>query len=185
MYDDISKIIFIGHDETKEKLMEMETRKQTELLKKQEEELNKSRAELREQLKQNKIQAEKQIREVEKAKLRNERTLEGAADAIITIDQNGVVKFFNKAAEILWSTERDVVLGRNVKKLFPKAEYKDEFTKSFLDPKVDKIVGERREITLTDSNGEDIPVIIILSRAILEDEVTYTAFIQNISVDFF
>ena len=185
MYDDISKVIFIGYDETKEKLMEMETLKQTELLKKQEEELNKSRAELKEQLKQNKIQAEKQIREVEQAKLRNERTLEGAADAIITIDQNGVVKFFNKAAEDLWKLERDVVLGRNVKKLFPKTEYDNEFTKSFLDPKGDKPVGERREIEITDSEGEDIPVIIILSRAILEDEVSYTAFIQNISVDLF
>ncbi len=185
MYDDISKVIFIGYDETKEKLMEMETLKQTELLKKQEGELNKSRAELKEQLKQNKIQAEKQIREVEQAKLRNERTLEGAADAIITIDQNGVVKFFNKAAEELWKLERDVVLGRNIKKLFSKADYNNEFTKSFLDPKADKLVGERREIEITDSEGEDIPVIIILSRAILENEVTYTAFIQNISVDLF
>ncbi len=185
MYDDISKVIFIGYDETKEKLMEMETLKQTQLLKKQEGELNKSRAELKEQLKQNKIQAERQIREVEQAKLRNERTLEGAADAIITIDQNGVVKFFNKAAEDLWKLERDVVLGRNVKKLFPKAKYDNEFTKSFLDPKSDKLVGERREIEITDSEGEDIPVIIILSGAILEDEVSYTAFIQNISVDLF
>lgn len=185
MYDDISKVIFIGYDETKEKLMEMETLKQTQLLKKQEGELNKSRAELKEQLKQNKIQAERQIREVEQAKLRNERTLEGAADAIITIDQNGVVKFFNKAAEDLWKLERDVVLGRNVKKLFPKAKYDNEFTKSFLDPKGDKLVGERREIEITDSEGEDIPVIIILSGAILEDEVSYTAFIQNISVDLF
>ena len=185
MYDDISKIIFIGNDETKENLMEIETKKQTELLRNQEEELNKSRAELKTQLKQNKIQTEKQIKEIEKAKLRNERTLEGAADAILTIDQYGVVKFFNKAAENLWNIERDIVLGRNVKKIFPKAEYDDEFLMSFLDPKADKIVGERKEVSITNSEGEDIPVIILLSQAILEDEISYTAFIQNISVDFF
>ena len=185
MYDDISKIIFIGNDETKEKLMEIETQKQRDLLKKQEEEINRSRAELREQLKQSKIQTERQIKEVEKAKIRNERTLEGAADAIVTIDQNGVVKFFNKAAEDLWKIERDVVLGRNINKLFPKSKYEDEFTQTFLDPKADKIVGERREIEITDKEGEDIPVIAILSRAILEDEVSYTAFMQNISVDLF
>lgn len=185
MYNDISKIIFIGYDKTKEKRMEIETIKQTDLLKKQEEELHKSRAQLREQLKQNKIQAEKQIKEIEKAKLRNERTLEGAADAIVTVDQNGVVKFFNKAAENLWNIERDVVLGRKINKLFPKQKYEDEFTKTFLDPNADKIVGERREVEITNNDGEDISVIIILSRAILEDEVSYTAFIQNISVDLF
>lgn len=180
MYDEISKIIFIGNDETKEKLMEIETQKQTELLKQQEEELNKSRAELRIQLKQSKIQAEKQIKEIEKAKLRNERTLEGSADAIIAIDQGGVVKFFNKAAENLWKTERDVVLGRNIKKLFPKENYEDEFLKSYLNPKADKILGERRKISITNSEGEDISVIILLSQAIIEDEISYTAFIQNI-----
>jgi PAS domain S-box-containing protein len=180
MYDEISKIIFIGNDETKEKLMEIETQKQTELLKQQEDELNKSRAELRMQLKQNKIQAEKQIKEIEKVKLRNERTLEGSVDAIITIDQGGVVKFFNKAAENLWKTERDVVLGRNIKKLFPKENYDDEFLKSYLNPKADKTIGERRKINITNSEGEDISVIILLSQAILEDEITYTAFIQNI-----
>lgn len=185
MYDDISKVIFIGNDKTNEKLMEIETLKQTELLKKQEEELNNSKAQLKEQLKQNKIQAEKQIKEVEKAKLRNERTLEGAADAIVTIDQNGVVKFFNKAAEDLWGIERDIVLGRKINKLFPKQNYEDEFTQTFLDPNADKIVGERREVEITNKEGEDIPVIMILSRAILEDEVSYTAFIQNISVDLF
>lgn len=185
MYDDISKIIFIGNDETKEKLMEVETQKQIELLKNQEEELNNSRAELRTQLKQNKIHADKQIKEIEKIKHRNERTLEGAADSILTIDQNGIVKFFNKAAENLWKTERDVVLGRNVNKLFPKASYDDDFTSAFINPKADKIVGERREITITDSEGQDISVIILLSQAILDDEINYTAFIQNISVDLF
>jgi PAS domain S-box-containing protein len=185
MYDEISKIIFIGNDETQEKLMEMETQKQTELLKQQEEELNKSRADLRTQLKQSKLQAEKQIKEIEKANLRNERTLEGATDAIFTIDQGGVIKFFNKAAEELWGKERDVVLGRNIKKLFPKDDYKDEFIKSILDPKADKFVGERREISITNTEGEDVSVIILLSQAVLEDEVSYTAFIQNISVDLF
>ena len=185
MYNDISKIIFIGNDETKEKLMEIETLKQTEKLRKQDEEFAKSRVELKAQLKQNKIQVEKQIKEIEKAKLRNERTLEGAADAVLTIDQNGIVTFFNKAAENLWKTERDIILGKNIKKLFPKNEYEDEFIKAYIDAKADKIVRERKEITITDSEGEDISVIILLSQAILEDEITYTAFIQNISVDFF
>lgn len=185
MYDDIAKIIYIGHDETNEKQMEIESKKQTELLKKQEEELRMSRIDLKAQLKQAKEEVKQQFKEIERAKIRNERTLEGALDAIVTIDQNGVVKFFNKAAEELWEIERDIVLGRNIRKLFPKDNYEDEFIKSYLDPKAEKIVGQRTEINIESKSGEEIPVLILLSQARLEDETTYTAFIQNISVDLF
>ena len=185
MYDDIAKIIYIGYDQTNEKLMEIETKKQTELLKKQEEELRMSRIDLKSQLKQAKEEVKQQFKEIERAKIRNERTLEGALDAIVTTDQNGVVKFFNKAAEELWNIERDIVLGRNIKKLFPKDQYNDEFLKSYLDPKAEKIVGHRTEINIENKDGEEIPVLVLLSEARLEDETTYTAFIQNISVDLF
>ncbi len=185
MYDEIDKIIYIGSDITNEKVMELETKKQTELLKKQEEELRMSRLDLRAQLKQAKQEMKQQFKEMEKVKVRTERTLEGASDAIITFDQDGVIQFFNKAAESLWGIERDVVLGRNIKKLFPKESYEDEFTQSLVDPKEDKIVGERKETTITTKDNEDVPVIMLLSQAQLEDELSYTAFIQNISVDLF
>lgn len=115
---------------------------------------------------------------------RTELTLQGASDAIVTFDQNGIIKFFNKAAEDLWGIDRDIVIGRNMTKLFPD-QYEDEFIKSILDPKSDKIVGERKEVNFTNMNGEEISVIMILSMARLEGETTYTAFIQNISVDLF
>ena len=185
MYDDISRILFIGNDVTDQKLMEIEIEKQTELLKFQEDKLLRSKIDLKEQLKQNKKQIQDQIKEIERSQLRNERTLEGALDAIVTIDNNGVIKFFNKAAENLWNIERDIILGRNIKKLFPKDDYQDEFLKTYLDPKADKIVGERKEVSITNKDGDEISVIIFLSQAILDDETTYTAFIQNISVDLF
>ena len=185
MYDDIAKIIYIGNDETNEKLMEIEAKKQTELLKQQEEELRISRIDLKSQLKKAKEEVKQQFKEIERAKVRNERTLEGALDAIVTIDQHGVVTFFNKAAEELWNIERDIVLGRNIKKLFAKDSYEDEFIKSYIDPKAEKIVGQRTEINIESKDGEEIPVLVLLSQARLEDETTYTAFIQNISVDLF
>ena len=35
-------------------------------------------------------------------KVRNERTLEGALDAIFTINQEGRIEFLDEAAESLW-----------------------------------------------------------------------------------
>ncbi len=186
VYGEISKVIYIAHDITKQKRMELETKKQTELLKEQEEKLRKSQSDLSKRLEQAREEVKQRFKEMEKEKIRNERTLEGASDAIVTIDQDGNVKFFNKAAEELWGIERDMILGRNVKKLFPKnlGEY-DDFIKRYLDPNKEKIVGERKEVTITNADGEDLSVIIILSMAKVDQETTYTAFIQNISVDLF
>jgi PAS domain S-box-containing protein len=185
MYEDISKVIYIGTDETKERLMEIETKKQTDLLKKQEEELRMSRLDLRAQLKQSKDEVRQQFKEIEKVKIRNERTLEGALDAIVTIDNHGIIKFFNNAAEELWNISKNEVLGRSINKLFPENEYADEFINSFIDTHAEKIVGQRREVTIKDTKGEEKSVIFLLSQAKLDDETTYTAFIQNISVDLF
>ncbi|MFO8234041.1 MAG: PAS domain S-box protein [Bacteroidales bacterium] len=186
VYGETAKIIYIAHDITIQKQMEIEKRKQTELLKGQEEELRKSRSELSKRLDEAREEVKQQFKEMKKEKLRNELTLEGTSDAIVTIDQEGNVKFFNKAAEDLWGIERDMILGRNVKKLFSKGpEHYEDFILRYLDPGKDKIVGERKKATITNAEGEDIPVIFILSMAKVEDETTYTAFIQDISDDLF
>jgi len=185
MYEDLSKIIFIGNDTTNEKEMEIEAQNQTELLKQQEEELRMSRLDLRSQLKQAKEDVKQQFKAIERLQVQTERTLEGAADAIVTIDQDNVVTFFNKAAEELWGIGRDEVLGRSVRKLFPQEELEDEFLQSYLDPQADKVIGERKEVTIYDAKGEEKSVIFLLSQARVDDNTTYTAFIQNISVDLF
>ena len=185
MYNEISKIIYIGKDETNEKLMEIEAKNQTDLLKKQEEELQQGKIILKEQLKKAREEVKQQFKKIEKAKIINERILEGAADAIVTFDQDGIIKFFNKAAEELWEIDRDVVLGRKINKLFSDENTDNEFVKSIIDPKSEKIIGERKEVDIYNESGEEVNVIILLSMARFDGESTYTAFIQNISVDLF
>jgi len=186
IYGEVSKVIYIGHNITKQKQMEIETSKQAKLLKEKEEKLEKSQEDLSRKLEKAREDMKKQFEEIEKEKLRNERTLEGASDAIVTIDQKGIVKFFNKAAEELWGIEKEMIVGRNVQKLFPKNidEYED-FIVRFVDSSKEKIIGERKEVTITNASGEDLSVIFILSMAKVDKETTYTAFIQNISVDLF
>jgi len=64
-------------------------------------------------------------------------------------------------------------------------EGKDEFIDSYLDPNKEKITGMRREINITTRDGNEISVLMLLTEAKLGREITYTAFIQNISVDLF
>ncbi|MDP4189771.1 MAG: PAS domain-containing protein, partial [Bacteroidota bacterium] len=77
MYNEVAKIVFIGYDATKEKLMEIETAAQTEQLKLQEEQLRSAQEDLSKKLEKARYEMQLQYKEVEKVKIRNERTLEG------------------------------------------------------------------------------------------------------------
>lgn len=186
MYGEVTKTILIVNDATHEKLMEIESRKQTEQLKVQEEKLRLAGVELSRKLDQAKAEMKLQFQEIEKNKLRNEITLEGALDAIVTIDANGKIEFFNRAAEELWDFNRRDTLGKNVKMLFSKSDIEsDEFIKNYVEPGENKIVGVRKEARITTRRGDSKQVLFLISDAKVENEHTFTAFIQNIEVELF
>ena len=186
MYNEVSKIIQISYDMTEEKLMKLESSKQNKILKQQEEQLRQSGKELSLRLEQAKLEMKNQFKEIETIKLRNERTLEGALDAIITIDNEGKIEFFNKAAEELWGFDSMDVLNKDVKMLFSqKNSEEDPFINGFVSPGKKKIIGKRQEVHITDKSGEDVPVLFLISEASVDKLHWYTAFIQNIEVELF
>lgn len=153
---------------------------------KMEDELKRSKDELGLLLEKARNDVKEQFKEIEAVKIRNEKTLEGALDAIITTNGDGTVEFFNAAAEKLWGYNRNEILGQKVDKLFSKSTTKDnEFVSEFIKKDGKKIVGERREIPIRNKYGEDVPVLILLSEAQLGNEHSYTAFIQNVEVELF
>jgi len=186
MYGEVSKIISIAHDITEQKEMEIITTEQNKLLKEQEEKLKASEVELQKKLEDAKKEVKQQFQEIEKVKIRNEKTLEGAHDAIITINQDGSIEFFNRSAENLWGYARKDVLGKNISMLFREiTKEDDEFVYTLIHPEQRKIVGTRKEVNILNSQGEDVAVLIILAGAKVQNEYTYTAFIQNIEVELF
>jgi PAS domain S-box-containing protein len=186
MYGDVSKVIFIANDITKEKQMEFEAAMQNEQLKIQEEKLRLAGEELTKKLREAKEEMKIQFKEIEVIKIRNELTLEGALDAIITINEVGSIEFFNKAAEDLWGIDRKDAIGNNVKLLFSEdAIQNDEFVAKYVTPGTDKIVGVRKEVFIKASDGEEKQVLFLLSEARVGTDYSYTAFIQNVEVELF
>ncbi len=186
MYGEIDKIIYIGNDITNEKLMEIESKKQNDILKVQEKQLRENEKVLNQKLKQAKEEMIEQFKETEKIKIRNERTLEGALDAIITTSQSNKVLFFNEAAVNLTGYGKEEVLNNKVNMLFSEETISsDEFVKKYISLSNDKIIGSRKEIKINKKNGEEINVLMLLSKAKVGDETTYTAFIQTIEVELF
>ena len=153
---------------------------------KMEEALKHSKEELGQMLEEAKNEVKEQFAEIEAVKIRNEKMLEGALDAIITTNNEGVVEFFNAAAEKLWGYGRNEVLGQQSTMLFSKETNKtDEFVSAFVTKAGTKIVGERREVPIRNKYGEDVFVLMLLSEAKVGEEYSHTAFIQNVEVELF
>jgi PAS domain S-box-containing protein len=169
---EIVKILSLENDVTEQVNME-------EALKRSKEELGIMLDEARNEVKE-------QFKEMEWVKIRNEKTLEGALDAIITTNKAGILEFFNAAAEKLWGYDRQEVLGQHVSMLFSKEVVKgDEYVSAFVSPEEKKIVGERREVPIKNKYGDEVPVLFLLSEAQVGEDHSFTAFIQNVEVELF
>ncbi len=181
MQDEISKVVAIASDITALKNMEEQVQQQGEQIKKQQQEIDASEADLQNKLAEARREVKAQYQEIEKIKVRNEKTLEGAHDAIVTINQSGDVEFFNRAAETLWGYSRTEVLGKNIKMLFRDyTQEEDEFMMNLLHPEKRKFVNVRKETSILAKDGAERPVVMILAGAKVQNEYTYTAFIQSV-----
>ncbi|MBN1951955.1 MAG: PAS domain S-box protein [Bacteroidales bacterium] len=186
MYNEVDSVVYIGTDTTNEKLMEIESKHQNEILKKQEKLLRESEKELSRKLKEARMEMKEQFKEIENIKIRNERTLEGALDAIITTSNDNKIIFFNKAAVNLVGYSKEEVLNQDISMLFDtENSAEDEFLSSYIARGDNKMIGVRKEVKMKTKDGEEIPVLILLSKAQVEGENTYTAFIQTIEVELF
>jgi PAS domain S-box-containing protein len=186
MYDEVDKVIFIGNDNTRQKKMEMEFINQNDILKKQEILLKESEKELNRKLRQAKQEMQEQFKEIENTKIRNERTLEGALDSILQTTKDNKIIFYNKAAENLLGYKKDEVMGQTIDMLFTKEIIENnDFVGRYVKADGEKLVGVRTEIKMKHKNGNELPVLILLSKAQVDKETTYTAFIQTIEVELF
>lgn len=111
------------------------------------------------------------------------QTLEQALDAVITIDENNIVTFFNRAAEKLWGFERAEVIGENVKMLVPhaiRADH-DSFVNANRETGVDHIVGTSRDIQVERKDGTSVWANLSLSKVKVGAKIIYTAFVKDIT----
>ena len=114
-----------------------------------------------------------------------EQTLEQALDAVVTIDENNCITFFNPAAEHLWGYSREEVLGKNVNLLVPKMhrEQHDGYIHNNRRTGHNKIVGTTREVIIERKDGQALWGLLSLSKIELEDRILYTAFVKNIDAE--
>ena len=116
---------------------------------------------------------------------RTDQILEQALDAVVSIDENNCITFFNAAAERLWKYRRDEVMGQNVKMLVPRMHQSqhDGYVDRNRQTGQDRIVGTSRTVEIHQKGGTMVWGLLSLSRVKLEHETHYTAFVRDITED--
>ncbi|BCL77437.1 hypothetical protein JHS3_31730 [Jeongeupia sp. HS-3] len=111
------------------------------------------------------------------------QTLEQALDAVVTIDEDNKVTFFNRAAESLWGYARAEVIGNNVKMLVPHGIQSghDGYVNANRNTGQDKIVGTSREVQIERKDGGKVWGSLSLSKVSVGDKIIYTAFLKDIT----
>ena len=115
--------------------------------------------------------------------MRLQAILEGAVDAIVTIDGRGTIQSANPATKRLFQYEEGELLGQNVKMLMP-SPYRDEhdaYINTYLRTGIAKIIGIGREVVGRRKDGSTFPLHLAVSEIHDNGQHIFTGILRDIS----
>lgn len=123
---------------------------------------------------------EQKLRESE---ARARSILRTTVDAIITIDDRGTIRTFNKAAEDLFLFNSSEVIGENVKILMPQPYRRehDDYLNNYHQTGEKKIIGIGREVMGKRKDGSTFPMYLAVSEVNVNGQRLYTGIIRDVS----
>ncbi len=109
--------------------------------------------------------------------------LETAPDAIIVIDEHGIMESFSPAAERLFGISAAEAVGRNVNILMPSPyrERHDGYLQHYLDTGERRIIGIGRIVVGQRKNGSTFPMELAVGEARVNGRRLFTGFIRDLT----
>lgn len=106
-----------------------------------------------------------------------------AADAIITIDTDGIIYSVNKRAEELFKFESKFLIGKNISMLMPQphSDMHNQYIDNYLQTGIKKIIGIGRELEIITKDGETIPINLAVSEFQINGRTMFAGIIRDIS----
>lgn len=109
--------------------------------------------------------------------------LDGATDAVVTIDSQGTIESVNPAVERNFGYRPDELLGKNISLLMPlpyRSEH-DGYLRRYLETGVKHIIGIGREVMGQRRDGTAFYCDLAVSEIQLDDRRIFTGFLRDIS----
>ncbi|MDP1898146.1 MAG: PAS domain S-box protein, partial [Sulfurimicrobium sp.] len=109
--------------------------------------------------------------------------LESVLDGIITINAQGIMASFNRAAGRIFGYTAEEVIGRNVMMLMPEPYHSehDGYLHNFLSTGKKKIIGIGREVTGLRKDGSTFPMELAVSQMEVDGESMFTGIVRDIT----
>lgn len=109
--------------------------------------------------------------------------IDTAIDGIITIDAQGVIESYNKAAEALFGYPAEEVIGQNVKVLMPEPDRSqhDGYIHRYHETGQPRIIGIGRDVKGRRTDGSTFPMRLAVSKVILNDRIVFTGIVHDLS----
>jgi two-component system sensor kinase FixL len=104
-------------------------------------------------------------------------------DAMVVIDENGIILSFSTAAEKMFGYNESEVVGENVSMLMPSPdrERHDGYLESYRETGVRKIIGIGRVTTARRRDGNTFPIELAVGEARIDGKRIFTGFIHDIT----
>jgi two-component system cell cycle sensor histidine kinase/response regulator CckA len=114
--------------------------------------------------------------------------LDGAFDAIVTMDTSGTIAAMNLAAERMFGYASEEAIGRDLADLLVPEEHRKQHRQGLLrlrdDPRAfetSRVIGHRLEMTAMRRGGERFPIELSVSRVDQHSRVLFTAWIRDLT----
>ena len=114
---------------------------------------------------------------------RSQAVLNSAVDAIVTIDQDGIIRDLNPATEKMFGYRLEKMVGRNVSMLMPSPhrEHHDSYIARYLEGGDARVIGIGREIVARRADGSTFPIELTVSEIRLGERRLFTGIVRDIS----
>src|SRR6266699_1535555 len=136
-----------------------------------------------EQLQRNRIQAATSTRDALAREAHLASILDTVPDAMIVIDEDGIVHLFSSAAERLFGYTAAEVIGKNIKMLMPSPyrENHDDYMKRYLRTGERRIIGIGRLVIGERKDGSTFPMELAVGEMRSGERHFFTGFIRDIT----
>ncbi len=122
------------------------------------------------------------IRQLQSSEKKIRAILDTATDAILGLDSQHKITLFNNAARRIFGYSSEEVLGADLSLLIPpKSGANERYMAEILGQKESDFIGKTVSLIGLRKSGKEFPIELSLSLLVLEDEMTYTAFIRDLT----
>ena len=109
--------------------------------------------------------------------------INSAADGIITINSDGSIRSFNRAAEFIFGFQASEVIGKNVSMLMPEPHRSkhDNYIDNYLQTGHARVIGNDREVEGQHKDGSVFPLDLTITKMLVDEQTIFIGLVRDIS----